>query len=89
MGKLILAGEQIAIDRLVKTSDSLTGYLDGREKVCLRGIDWDTFKVTWAGVELTEAAEVTIEALQQENGELKSRLEIVEEALLILMDSAK
>ena len=88
MGKLILAGDQITVDKLVKTVDSLTGYLDGREKVCLRGIDWATFKVTWTGVELTEATEVTIEALQHENGELKSRLEIVEEALLILMDSA-
>ncbi|WP_214768172.1 hypothetical protein [Bacillus sp. ISL-57] len=45
--------------------------------------------MTWTGVEPTEGTEVTIEALQQENGELKSRLEIVEEALIILMDSAK
>ncbi|MFJ7855309.1 hypothetical protein ACIQX3_21460 [Peribacillus frigoritolerans] len=88
MGKIIIAGDHITVDKLVKTADSLTGYLDGREKVCLRGIDWATFKVTWTGVELTEATVVTIEALQQENGELKSRLEIVEEALIILMDSA-
>lgn len=89
MGTLILAGDRITVDKLVKTADSLTGYLNGIERVCLRGIDWATFNVTWTGVELTEAPEVTIEGLQQENGELKSRLEIVEEALLILMDSAK
>ena len=88
MGKIIIAGDHITVDKIVKTADSLTGYSNGREKVSLRGIDWDTFKVTWTGVEPTEEAEVTIEALQQENGELKSRLEVVEEALLILMDSA-
>lgn len=88
MGKIILAGDQITIDKLVKTADSLTGYLNGREKVCLRGIDWATFNVTWTGVVPTEEDEVTVESLQQENGELKSRLEIVEEALIILMDSA-
>ena len=89
MGKIIIAGEHIAVDKLVKTADSLTGYLNGREKVSLRGIDWDSFNVTWTGVELTEEAEVTIEALQQENSDLKARLEIVEEALITLMDSAK
>ncbi|MCO0597362.1 hypothetical protein NGI46_07765 [Peribacillus butanolivorans] len=89
MGKIIIAGDHITVDKLVKTADSLTGYLDGREKVSLRGIDWDTFKETWSGVEPTEEAEVTIEALQQENGELKARLEFVEEALITLMDSAK
>ncbi|MBT2714748.1 hypothetical protein J7I90_02050 [Bacillus sp. ISL-57] len=89
MGKITVAGDHITVDRLVKTVDSLTGYLEGREKVSLRGIDWATFNVTWTGVEPTEGTEVTIEALQQENGELKSRLEIVEEALIILMDSAK
>lgn len=89
MGKIILAGEHITVDKLVKTADSLTGYLDGREKVYLRGIDWDTFKGTWYGVEPTEEVAVTIEALQQENGELKSRLEIVEEALNQLLDGAK
>ncbi|MED3832920.1 hypothetical protein [Peribacillus frigoritolerans] len=89
MGKIIIAGEHITVDKLVKKADSLTGYLDGREKVSLKGIDWATFNVTWTGVELTEEAEVTIEALQQENGDLKARLEVVEEALIILMDSAK
>ena len=87
MGKLFLAGDQITVDKLVKTADSLMGYLDGREKVSLRGIDWATFKGTWTGVELTEGTDTTIEALQQENGELKSRLEVVEEALIMLMDS--
>ncbi|MFJ7937171.1 hypothetical protein ACIQYG_01385 [Peribacillus sp. NPDC096622] len=38
-------------------------------------------------VEPMEEAEVTIGALQQEKGELKSRLEIVEEALIMIMDS--
>jgi len=89
MGKILIAGDHITVDKLIKTSDSLTGYLDGREKVCLRGIDWATFKVTWSGVELTEEAEITIGALQEENDVLKSRLEVVEEALIILMDSAK
>ena len=89
MGKIIIAGDHITVDKLVKTADSLTGYLNGREKVSLRGIDWDSFNVTWTGVELTEEAEVTIEALQQENSDLKARLEIVEEALITLMDSAK
>jgi hypothetical protein len=89
MGKIFLAGDQITVDKLVKTADSLTGYLNGQEKLSLRGIDWTTFKVTWTGVELTEEVEVTIEELQQENGELKSRLEVIEEALIILMDSAK
>ncbi|AXN39865.1 hypothetical protein [Peribacillus butanolivorans] len=87
MGKIIVAGDHITVDKIVKTADSLTGYLNGREKVSLRGIDWATFKATWSGVEPTEEAEVTVESLQQENGELKSRLEIVEEALIMLMDT--
>ena len=87
MGKIIVAGDHITVDKIVKTADSLTGYLNGREKVSLRGIDWATFKVTWSGVEPTEESEVTIEALQQENGQLKARLEIVEEALIMLMDT--
>ena len=87
MGKIIIAGDHITVDKIVKTADSLTGYLNGREKVSLRGIDWATFNVTWSGVEPTEEAEVTVESLQQENGELKSRLEIVEEALIMLMDT--
>lgn len=88
MGKIIIAGDHITVDRLVKTADSLTGYLDGREKISLRGIDWATFKGTWTGVEPTEETEVTIEALQQENSDLKARLEIVEKALNILTGDA-
>ncbi|CAM3641539.1 hypothetical protein [Mesobacillus zeae] len=89
MGEIILAGDRITVDKLVKKANSLTGYLNGIERVSLKGIDWDTFKVTWTGVEPTEEAEVSIEFLQQENGELKARLDVVEDALITLMDSAK
>ena len=82
MGKLYIGKDGFDVDKLVKGADTITGYLNGIVNVEVSGIDWNRTDIRWKSIE-PSAPELS------EADALRTRLEFVEEALIMLMDSDK